>query len=399
MILLISLMRVCSTCEYKDLYDAVNKAKAYDTVEVIGGEYTAINLTIKKPIVLIGKDSPILDGKKKDEILIVESDDVIIRGFVFKNSAFGFVKDYSALRIRGCKKGCKIEGNTFKDNMWSIYLENSRDVEVRENKIDGGKIKDAATYAGNGIHAWKCENIVIEGNEVIRHRDGIYFEFVKGSKIFGNKMIKNARYGIHLMFSDKVEIYGNILLENGAVAIMYSKYYTFSHNRVERHWGGTGYGLLLKEASFGKVSENFFYKNTVGILFEGSNNIEVEENVFLQNGYAIRYLASSSGNKIRKNDFLGNTFDLTVNNVQLNVLFEENYYDTYVGYDINRDGYGDVPHRLVSIFPIFLEISPASSILLKSPLQFILDKIEKAFPTIITSPVEDKKPRMRRWKY
>ena len=40
------------------------------------------------------------------------------------------------------------------------------------------------------------------------------------------------------MFSDKVEIYGNVLLENGAVAIMYSKYYTFSHNRVERHWGG-----------------------------------------------------------------------------------------------------------------------------------------------------------------
>jgi nitrous oxidase accessory protein len=136
--------------------------------------------------------------------------------------------------------------------------------------------------------------------------------------------------------------------------------------------GGTSYGLLLKEASFGKVSENFFYKNTVGILFEGSNNVEVEENVFLQNGYAIRYLASSSGNKIRKNDFLGNTFDLTVNNVQVNVLFEENYYDTYVGYDINRDGYGDVPHRFVSIFSIFLEISPASSILLKSPLQFTL---------------------------
>jgi nitrous oxidase accessory protein len=65
MILLISLIRVCGTCEYKDLYDAVNKAKAYDTVEVIGGEYTAINLTIKKPIVLIGKDSPILDGKKR----------------------------------------------------------------------------------------------------------------------------------------------------------------------------------------------------------------------------------------------------------------------------------------------------------------------------------------------
>jgi len=107
--------------------------------------------------------------------------------------------------------------------MWSIYLENSQDVEVRENKIDGGKIKDAATYAGNGIHAWKCENIVIEGNEVIRHRDGIYLEFVKGAKIFGNKVIENARYGIHIMFSDKVEIYGNVLLENGAVAIMYSK--------------------------------------------------------------------------------------------------------------------------------------------------------------------------------
>ncbi|MFZ8834998.1 MAG: NosD domain-containing protein [Candidatus Caldipriscus sp.] len=41
--------------------------------------------------------------------------------------------------------------------------------------------------------------------------------------MFGNKVIENARYGIHIMFSDKVEIYGNVLLENGAVAIMYSK--------------------------------------------------------------------------------------------------------------------------------------------------------------------------------
>ncbi len=399
LLILFEIVRVCNTCKYRDISEAIESVKPYDTVEVFGGKYEVINLIIDKPIALIGKNSPILDGKNRDEIVIVNADSVIIKGFTFKGSGFGFVKDFSALKVKNCN-GCVIEKNIFKNNMWSIYLENSRNVVIKDNYVDGGKVEKAATYSGNGIHAWRCERIYINGNTILNHRDGIYFEFVKNADIRNNKLLSNARYGIHLMFSDNVKIYENLIYANGAIAIMYSKGFKFFSNRVERHWGSSSYGLLLKDASFGEIFGNYFYKNTYGIVFDGANSVETKNNAFIYNGYALRIWANSSKIVIKDNDFLGNTFDVTVNGFRIDAIVDGNYYDTYEGYDLNGDGYGDIPHRLVKLFSIFMEFSPVFSLFLKSPIQYFLERIEKLFPTIIPSIVEDKKPRMRKmWIY
>ncbi|MEO0149449.1 MAG: nitrous oxide reductase family maturation protein NosD [candidate division WOR-3 bacterium] len=390
MIFLLTFIRICENC---NLEDVVSNTKPYDTVVVKKGVYFVKNLVIDKPLTLIGENWPILDGRKEGEILIITGDSVIVKGFVFKNTRFGFIKDFSALRVKNCK-GCVVEGNKFLNNMWAMYWENSEGGVIRNNYINGGEVKGLGTYSGNGIHLWHCKKILIENNTVTGHRDGIYFEFVDSSTIRGNISFKNARYGLHFMYSNGNEFYDNGFYENGAVAVMYSKGFKIFHNKFEKHWGGTGYGIFLKDVYYGEIFENTFYKNTVGMLFDNANGIKVINNVFLNNGYALKIWASSGNDTIMHNDFIGNSFDVSVNNRFVEVLFEKNYYDTYDGYDIDRDGFGDVPHRLVRLFSVIMDIVPATSILLKSPLQQVLENIEKFFPTIIPSLVEDKMPFM-----
>lgn len=135
MILVLSVIRICNGCDLKSVIKVLNP---YDTLEVWKGVYFVKNLIIDKPLILIGKNWPVLDGKKEDEILIIKSDSVVVKGFVFKNTRFGFIKDFSALRVKRCK-GCIVEGNRFINNMWAMYWENSEGGIIRGNYINGGK--------------------------------------------------------------------------------------------------------------------------------------------------------------------------------------------------------------------------------------------------------------------
>jgi len=398
MIFILSIIKVCSNCFFTKLEDALKFSKPRDTIIVYNGKYILNELIINKPLTLLGDNGPIISGNGKYEMLIIMSDSVIIKGFRFENSGYGFNKDFSALRIKNCK-GCIIENNVFINNMWSIYVENSQNVVIRNNYINGGKEDSSGTYSGNGIHLWYCKNIIIENNEITGHRDGIYFEFVDSSIIRNNKSYKNARYGLHFMYSNNNKFFENVFYKNGAIAVMYSKGTIIYRNIIKEHIGSSGYGILLKDIYDSEINSNFIYRNTIGLLFDNANNLKIQNNIFLENGIAINLFGSSSNNEFFRNDFIGNIFDVSTNSFYANAFFNENYYDTYNGYDINKDGFGDVPHRIIKLFSVLINLHPSLYLLLRSPLENILDSIEKAFPVIIPSILEDKKPKMKPINY
>jgi nitrous oxidase accessory protein len=81
--------------------------------------------------------------------------------------------------------------------------------------------------------------------------------------------------------------------------------------------------------------------------------------------------------------------------MQLNT-FTENYWDKYEGYDLNRDGIGDVPYRPVSMYSMVIEQSPPAVMLFRSFLVGILDKTEKVLPAVIPESLKDEKPLMKK---
>ena len=103
-------------------------------------------------------------------------------------------------------------------------------------------------------------------------------------------------------------------------------------------------------------------------------------------------------NLIARNNFFGNTFDVATNgNLTLNT-FSKNYWDKYEGYDLNKDGIGDVPFHPLSLFSVLVERTPAAMLLFRSFMITLLDKSEKVLPTITPDHFKDDQPRMKPMK-
>ncbi|MEJ5339808.1 MAG: nitrous oxide reductase family maturation protein NosD [Aquificaceae bacterium] len=387
-----SVIVVCSECEFKDLQSAINSARDWDRIVVKSGTYKG-PVTVDRRVELIGEREPVLDGEGKHQVLTIRADDVRVEGFVIKNSGMSYSEDIAGLKVIN-SRNCVIKNNRFLNNFFALYLERVSGCLVEGNNIVGFAKTEGSS--GNGIHAWSSEGLIIRKNFIKGHRDGIYFEFVKDSLIEGNRSEYNLRYGLHFMFSNDDVYRNNHFYKNGAgVAVMYSRNIGMEGNIFERNEGLANYGLLLKDITDSKLYKNKFMNNTHGAYLEGCNRTTFEENLFENNGWAVRIYANSEDNLFRRNSFIGNAFDVSTNTLSyFRNTFEGNYYDRYEGYDLDRDGYGDLPYRPVSFIAFLFEKYPLTLILYESFLARLLDAMEKLIPLLNPEALVDKKPLM-----
>ena len=364
-----------------------------DTIMLNKGIYREGNIVIDKAICLIGIDDPVLDGEKKNEILTLTGKNIVVRGIHFANAGYSSMNDYAALKIIDATN-ILIENNSITNASFAIHLANTINSVIRNNTIKGNNKSEHSS--GNGIHLWKCSNMRVENNSIGGHRDGIYFEFVTHSIIQNNLSEKNIRYGLHFMFSSNDNYFYNTFRNNGAgVAVMYSHKVKMEGNKFELNWGPSSYGILLKDITDSDIQHNTFFKNSIGIHMEGSSRIEVSKNIFKENGWAIKVQASCDDNNFFKNNFFGNSFDVGTNGSLVLNKFYNNYWDKYEGYDRNKDGIGDVPYHPVSMYSMIVEQNPNSLILLRSFMVSLLDKAEKAIPSLASENLVDDKPMIK----
>lgn len=384
---------VSSAGRYRTIAAGVAAARPGDSVLVYAGLYREPLVTIDKPIVLEGDGSPVLDGEFKHGLILVTADDVTVRGFVLRNVGTSFVEDRAALRVTGAR-GCAIEHNRVEDAFFGIYLANTTDCRITDNVLHAAGTRE--TESGNGIHLWTSRRITIARNDVRGHRDGIYFEFVHDSDIEQNVSADNLRYGLHFMYSDDCRYVGNTFRHNGSgVAVMFTKRVQMTGNRFEDNWGPASYGLLLKEISDSRLSGNHFTHNTTGLLADGANRLVAEHNEFENNGWAIKLEASTLDGRFEKNNFRGNSFDVATNSREPSTTFAGNYWDSYRGYDLDRNGVGDVPHRPVRLFSVLVEHFQPALILMHSAFVDLLDGAERVIPSLTPDALVDRGPAMR----
>ncbi len=385
---------VCPDCEINSINEAVKISSDGDKLTIKKGVYKENNIIVDKAIEITGEELPVVDLEFSHQGFVIQKDNVRISGLEIRNIRVNYMNDLSGIKIEN-SSGCTIENNILNNTFFAIYLANSSRCLVKNNKIFGQAQSESSS--GNGIHMWKCNSINIEYNEITGHRDGIYFEFVTRSVVSGNYSHNNLRYGLHFMFSDSDSYVENSFRENGAgVAVMYTKNIVMERNKFEDNWGPASYGLLLKDISRSSITRNFFYKNTTGIYMEGTDLIQVFENDFNSNGWAMKILGNCTNNNFRKNNFIGNTFDVSSNSSRSENFYSENFWDKYDGYDLNRDNTGDIPYRPVSLYSMIVEKIPASIILLRSFIVELLDITEKAMPVLIPVTLIDEKPQMKR---
>ncbi|RAJ15053.1 nitrous oxide reductase family maturation protein NosD [Olleya aquimaris] len=387
-------INVCETCPVSTLKKAITQAKDFDTIRVKKGTYKEHSILVDKSLTIIGENYPIIDGELKGEIITITADHVTVDGLFIINVGTSYTEDYAAIRIKKSKHFL-IQNLVLEKLFFGIYLEKSSYGRVYHNKIIGDAKEEY--NSGNGIQLWYSNHIEIEHNYVEHVRDGIYLEFSDDCLIKNNVSAENIRYGLHFMFSNNDEYCDNTFENNGAgVAVMFSKKIKMYNNTFKENWGTASYGMLLKEINDAKIIGNTFENNTIGINIEGSNRIIYQHNNFKNNGWAIKIKGACYTNTFIENNFLYNSFDIAYNSNVNDNLFDKNYWSNYTGYDLDKDGNGDVPYRPVKLFSYIVNRTPETIILLRSMFIDIIDFSEKVSPVFTPDNLLDNKPQMKK---
>lgn len=372
---------------------AVQIAGSGDTILVEHGLYREGNIVINKPLFLLGKGYPVLDGEKKFEIISIKADNVVVKGFMLRNSGISSLVDIAGIKVYD-RRYADISDNKLEGTFFGIYLQGSANCRITNNELVAYNASDQ--QSGNGIHCWKCDSLCIIGNTVTRHRDGIYFEFVTNSVIWRNHSYNNIRYGLHFMFSHNDAYISNIFHNNSAgVSVMFTHGVKMFNNVFEDNWGDGCYGIFIKEITDSYITGNRFLRNTTAIFLEGSSRIQMDRNSFIENGWGLKIQASCQNIDISDNNFMGNSFDVGTNGTLVLNRFTRNYWDKYEGYDLDKNGEGDIPYRPVSLYSMIVEKNPTVMILFRSFITTLMDKTEKVLPSLTPENLKDNHPIMK----
>lgn len=387
------LLRVGPGEEFSSPRAALAAARAGDTVRLAGGVHAG-GLRIALPVVLAGAPGAILDGGGKGTVVTIEADSVEIRGLTIRASGRSLDHDDAAVKLVRCT-GCAVEGNRIENALHGIYLLESHDAVLAENRISG--IPEVAeARRGNGIHLFHSDGIRIGGNEVRGTRDGIYFSFSSGNTIRDNE-VSGVRYGLHYMYSDDNTFERNRFTRNAAgAAIMFSSRILFRENVFSEHLGYRAYGILLQTAYRVKAEGNRIEGNLVGIFLDMSENNLFRGNVIAGNGIGVDMIASAEGNT-----FVGNT--ITGNRTSVRKPYGEarniwaaegrgNYWGDRSVFDLDGDGVGDRPYAAGDPFASLAGTRPVLEIFSGTPAALALSWAERAFPVFDLPRVEDPAP-------
>ena len=215
--------------------------------------------------------------------------------------------------------------NNLVNNKPLIYLENQRDLAIDS---DAGQIV-----------VLKCENIVIE-----------------------NQNITQTDVGVFLEETNRTIVKNNILLNNTVgIYLGYSANNTIRHNRIEKNENG----VRIYASTNNTITRNIIQNNSdESIDLSYSSNITITYNILKYNDYGI-YLYLSSNNTIYLNNFIENAKHYYISGGSGNTLYSPqpltyyyrgnqytnhtgNYWGDYTGSDPDGDGIGNTPYGLDS---------------------------------------------------
>ena len=380
--------------QYKTIKSAIAAAQSGDTIFVQKGHYIEGTIDLQKSITLLGIDRPIIDGNMNGEIITFNADNIVLKGFKLINSGRDEIRSVAAVHIYTSADSV-IDNNIFENNHFGIYVQRGLRVLISNNKITTNR-GTSEENIGDGIHLLGSREIWVKNNYISGHKDGIYLEKNAKCFVFHNLSRHNLRYGLHFMFSNDSVYTGNVFDNNEAgVAVMYAMNVSMYDNKFINNWGDSVFGLLLKEISYSKIKGNTFQNNTTAIFADGATKIDFFNNQFENNGWAIKINSNCMENKLMRNNFVNNTFDVSTNGTVVMNEFRFNYWDKYEGYDLDKDKIGDVPFHPLSLYSVLVEQNASVMLLFRSFLVDMLDRTEKIIPSLTPESFVDDQPLMK----
>lgn len=381
------------------LQEAIDNAQVGSILKLKAGIYRG-NILINKPLTLVGVEpGVIIDGLGKGTVVRITSSYVTIKNLTITGSGNRHDKLDAAISMSDVKH-CEISKINIKDSLFGIDASKVNNSIIQDNNITSKDVE--LGLRGDGLRLWYSNDNLIKGNSLIKSRDMVIWYSHE------NRVIENfaeyCRYSLHLMYAGKNYIHNNKYQFNSVgIFFMYSKDTIATGNIIKSSLGATGMGIGLKDVSNFTLKNNTIIYNAQGLYidrspFEPGDHNWIEDNNILYNSEALHFHSVSENNIIKGNVIQGNIEDI-INDSRGSKTdendFEGNYWDNYEGFDQNRDGTGDTPHRIYKYADKLWIYNPNLKFFYGSPIISMLNFLSKLAP--FSEPIfllEDAKPKV-----
>jgi nitrous oxidase accessory protein len=387
--------------EATSLQAAIDAAPAGSTLHVAAGTYRG-PIVIRGPLTLVAEPGTTIDGGGHGSVVTISGNGVVFRGFTVRNSGRDVTEEAAGLKVTGSNH--RIESNEIVDVYFGIHIGDGHGALISGNRVRPGKQYGARP--GHAINAWNLRDSRITANHIADARDGIYLSFTERVEVSRN-FVTECRYGLHSMYSQEArfehnDVTGNLL----GAALMMSDRLVLKHNKIREHREGVAaYGLLLKDIGDLVVEANAITSNRIAIYAESVPSHPQREAVLTGNviagnevGLALQSTArlTLTGNRIAENladvRALGHTL---APGMRWSRDGRGNSWGEYRGFDADGDGIGDVSHRVDASIEALLQRNPLIQAFLYTPAHLALDAAARMFPLFRQPPLlVDERPLM-----
>lgn len=377
---------------YSTIVSALNSASDGDIILVKPGIYPG-PVVITKSIQLEGQDYPVIDGGGKGTVVTIKAPNVVLRGFVIRNSGDLLASENSGLLATGARP--LIENNRFENVLFGVYLSRATGGVLRGNTFSGKALD--TSRRGDLIRVWFSDGVVIENNRTERGRDVVLW-YSKNLTLRGNDF-RHGRYGVHFMYCRNADVVNNRFSDNSVGAyLMYSEGLKLRGNTVSNNRGPSGFGIGFKDMKNAVIEENIVASNRIGFYLDGCEAMICRRNVIAHNHIGLNLLPTAVRNQFAANHMLDNVEQTLLDGSSVQTInnWAGNYWSDYRGYDANRDGIGDIPYKPMRFFERLTDRFPELKIFTGSPSVQAIDFAAATFPIFAPTPkFEDPRPLMR----
>nr|WP_303716367.1 NosD domain-containing protein [Methanoculleus marisnigri] len=313
--------------DYTTIGAAVAAAGPSDTIIVRKGSYTE-NVVVNSPVTVRSESGPeetiVIPSVQSTPVFSLSANESTVAGLTIRGSIGA-----AALVSLSGVSGCVIEDNVISTSKIGISMADTRDSRILNNTLD--------TISEAGIDLKRAESDLISRNTISSCKNGI--------RIYdpGNQ------------YSYRVKVQGNTLTECDYA--IFFRYRTQDIEVINNTMTNGTCGLFIVDSS----SDNTIVGNTI-------QQQSTYSGIFMQNTY---------GNLFYLNTVQDNAGDIVVNSASaswnstepITYVFDNvtrtgyvgNYWDRYVGPDLDGDGIGDEPYTVKGTQKDYYPIVKASN--------------------------------------
>lgn len=368
---------------FAELQRAVSDVAGPPEIWLRGKTYGG-DLVVKRPVAIHGETGATLEGTGTSTVLAIEANDVAFDNVYVRHSGRHSTTNDAGIKATG--ERIRIADVRIDDALFGVFFQACHSCAVERAYVQGAP--DADALRGDAIKLWEANDSVVRGCVVDHARDVVVWYTPRA--LVEDNVFRFGRYGTHFMFAhDSIarrnHIEGNVV----GIFVMYSARLTIENNVLAGSHGAAGFGVGLKESDAVRIHGNWVVGNTTGVYLDRSPRssdqpVIFEQNVFALNDVALRLHTGGKGLTFHANDFRndGDTIEVDDADDALASDVRGNHFSDYEGYDLDRDGIGDVPFRVNALSSELADKHPSLRFFHGTTAMQLVDAIAHAVPVL-----------------